>query len=67
MADLTRVRHTSAALVYTSPGVHPFRNGDEFDVPAEHAAHLVAAGHVEIVTPAAPAAPPAPAQSLDHS
>jgi hypothetical protein len=60
MVETKRVR--AKAHVYTAPGVHAWKPGAEFDLPADHADELAALGHIEHVTPeVAPTPAPAPA------
>ena len=51
-ASAVRVRVKEGRQVYRGPGPHPFRAGDMLELPPEHAAELVAGGHVEPETPA---------------
>jgi len=43
MADeTTTVTVAPGSLIYTGAGLHPFREGDTVELPAEHAADLAA-------------------------
>ncbi len=61
-APTVRVTVAPGRTVYHGPVGHPFRAGDALEIPADHAAALLASGHVhaEPAPAEAPAETPAP-------
>jgi hypothetical protein len=45
--EVQRVRVAPGRTLHRGPGSAPFRAGDLIELPADHAAELAAAGHVE--------------------
>lgn len=60
-AETQRVQVAPGRAIYRGPSPHPFRAGAELDLPTAHATALLAAGHVRVAAPAAPAQQPAAA------